>query len=112
MTSFKAQEKLFKQLNSPETAVNKGKAIDFKNGIGYEFVKDVSLLGRSCRLLSLVGFEGTYVIPNCLSRRLQVELAQHCLSDCLQPENKTNLHSHTADICALSSVSVFSALLC
>lgn len=100
---FKAYEKLFKKYESPEAAVKEGKAIDFLCNEGYNHVKDISLHGEKFRLLSFEGFEGSYVIPNCLSRGVQLELINHCLSDCLKPENKTNLHGHT-DSSIISSV--------
>lgn len=95
MEGFKLYEKLFKKLDTPEAAVKEGKAIDFLSKEGYNHVRDIDILGRTCRVLTFDGFEGSYVIPNALSRRVQVELVEHCLSDCLQPENKTNLHGHT-----------------
>ena len=92
---FKHYEKLFKKLDSPEAAVKDGNAIDFQSNRGYSHIRDICIDGRTCRLLSFEGYEGSYVIPNALSRRTQVELVEHCLSDCLQPQNKTNLHGHT-----------------
>ena len=92
---FKAYEKMFRKMPTPETAVLEGKAIDLDGDEGYEYVGNIHFMNRSCRLLTFAGFEGSYVISNAFSRSMQVELAQHCLFDCLQPENKTNLHGHT-----------------
>jgi hypothetical protein len=97
MIGFKAFEKKFKKFESPAAAVKEGKAVDFEGTAGYCHVRDVTVVGRICRLLSVDGYEGCYVIQDALSRRLQLELAHHCLSDCLQPKNKTNLHGHTED---------------
>lgn len=97
MIGFKAFEKKFKKFESPAAAVKEGNAVDFEGTAGYCHVRDVSVVGRVCRLLSVIGYEGCYVIQDALSRRLQLELAHHCLSDCLQPKNKTNIHGHTED---------------
>ena len=94
-SGFKAYEKMFRKMSCPEEAVMEGKAIDLEGDVGYECVGNIDFMNRSCRLLTFAGFEGSYVISNAFSRSMQVELAQHCLYDCLQPENKTNLHSHT-----------------
>lgn len=94
-TNFKDSEKLFKKYESPEVAVIEGNAVDFERLHSYQHVSNVSLLDRECKILSLDGFEGSYVIPDALSRGMQIELAHHFLSDCLQKMNKTNLHGHT-----------------
>jgi hypothetical protein len=94
-THFKDSEKLFKKFESPELAVIEGNAVDFERLHGYQHVRNVSLLDRECKLLSIDGFEGSYVVPDALSRGMQMELAHHFLSDCLQKMNKTNLHGHT-----------------
>ena len=107
---FKAYEKLFKKYVSPEAAVKDGKAIDFLSNEGYNHVKDISLHGKLFRLLSFNGFEGSYVIPDALSRGVQLELINHCLSDCLKSENKTNLHGHT-DSTIISSVLQFFSII-
>lgn len=107
MIGFKAFEKKSKKFGSPATAVKEGKAVDFEGNDGYHHVRDVMISGRVCRLLSLDGYEGSYVIQDALSRRLQLELAHHCLSDCLHPRNKTNLHGHTEDSVLLTVIEKF-----
>lgn len=107
---FKAYEKHFKKFETSEAAVKEGKAIDFNSNAGYTHVCDIKFDGKMSRLLSFDGFEGSYVITSALSRQLQVELVQHCLSDCLQPENKTNLHGHT-ESAVISSVGICNAAL-
>ena len=107
---FKAYEKHFKKFETSEAAVKEGKAIDFNSNAGYTHVCDIKFDGKMCRLLSFDGFEGSYVITSALSRQLQVELVQHCLSDCLQPENKTNLHGHT-ESSVISTVRICNAIL-
>ena len=111
MMGFKAFEKKFKKFGSPATAVNEGKAVDFEGKDGYRHVRNISVVGRVCRLLSLDGYEGSYVIQDALSRGLQLELAHHCLSDCLQPKNKTNLHGHTDDSLLLTVKKNFNAFV-
>ena len=105
-SGFKAHEKMFRKISSPEEAVAEGKAIDLDGDVGYEHVGNIDFMNRNCRLLTFAGFEGSYVIANAFSRSIQVELAQHCLFDCLQPENKTNLHSHTENS-VISSVTFY-----
>ena len=97
MIGFKAIEKKFKKFESPAAAVKEGNAVDFEGTVGYCHVRNVEVVGRVCRLLSLDRYEGCYVIQDALSRRFQLELAHHCLSDCLHPKNKTNLNGHTED---------------
>ena len=94
-TNFKDSEKLFKKFESPEVAVIEGNAVDFEGLHGYQHVRNVTLLDKECKLLSIDGCEGSYVILSALSRGMQMELAHHFLSDCLQKMNKTNLHGHT-----------------
>lgn len=108
MTSrFKATENLFKRYKSPEAAIKEGRAIDFLSNEGYNHVRDISLQGENFRLLGFDGFQGSYVIPNYLSREEQVELIRHCLSDCLKSENKTNLHGHTENSIISSVINFF-----
>lgn len=108
-TNFKDYEKLFKKFESPEVAVIEGNAVDFEGLHGYQHVKNVTLLDRECKILSIDGFDGSYVIPDALSRGMQMELARHFLSDCLQKMNKTNLHGHT-ETSLISSV-IFGRLI-
>lgn len=114
MIGFKAFEKKFKKFESPAAAAQEGKAVDFEGTVGYCHVRDVVVVGRVCRLLSLDGYEGCYVIQDALSRGLQLELAHHCLSDCLQPKNKTNLHGHTEDsvLLTVNRISAYSRCNC
>jgi hypothetical protein len=108
-TNFKDSEKLFKKFESPEVAVVEGNAVDFERLTGYQHIRNVTLFDKECKLLSIDGFEGSYVIPDALSRGMQMELAQHFLSDCLQKMNKTNLHGHTES--SLISSVIFVELL-
>ena len=56
---------------------------------------DITLHGRTCRVVPIPSREGAYVILDVLSRHVQVELVQHCLAECLTPPNVTNLHAHS-----------------
>ena len=72
-TNFKDSEKLFKKFESPEVAVIEGNAVDFEGLHGYQHVRNVTLLDKECKLLSIDGCEGSYVILCALSRGMQME---------------------------------------
>jgi hypothetical protein len=99
---FKTAEKSFRRCATPEIAREQFHAIDIQhastelntNCQKLVHLKDVLLWGSYKPVLAVKGFEGAFVIPEAIPRKMQVEMTYHSLEDCISPLNRTNLHGH------------------
>lgn len=96
-SAFKVAERSYKAVTTLEGALELG-AIDFPSDGDIDEISVThykrTLLGREVTVYGLHAYPGLYVIKDSLSRRAQVELAYHSLSESLSAPNRTNLHCH------------------
>ena len=80
-----------------ETTDEAEKAVTFRQTDDHHNAFTIRLRNRPCRVVPIPTREGAYVVCDALCRRIQVELIQHCVADCLSPPNLTNLHAHSTE---------------